>query len=108
MTAALSGGSSRAEPIPPAGSAHAKVGVLYPFRLYTHCGADWRTSFDGSYWDLAAPVQSGLGNPFQEGTMTLVAADEAKFDYLLEGGQASITFHRHTLGVPLKPPAGCD
>lgn len=87
---------------------HVRIGVPYAFRLYTHCGPDWRTLFDGSYWDLASRVHPGLGDPYQDGAMTLVAANEAQFDYHLNGEPANISFTRHTLGAPLKPPAGCD
>jgi hypothetical protein len=92
----------------PGSFVHIQIGVPYAFRLYTHCGPDWRTFFDGSYWDLAAPVQPGLGDPYQDGSMTMVAANEVRFDYHISGQPASVSFTRHTSGAPLKPPSGCD
>jgi hypothetical protein len=59
----------------PGSFVHVQIGVPYAFRLYTHCGPDWRTFFDGSYWDLASPVQPGLGDPYQDGAMTLLVAN---------------------------------
>ena len=92
----------------PGSFVHVQIGVPNAFRLYTHCGPDWRTFFDGSYWDLASPVQPGLGDPYQDGAMTLMATNEARFDYHLNGEPASISFTRHALGTPLKSPSGCD
>lgn len=103
---------SRAGAVAPTGQPgsfiHAQIDVPYSFRLYTHCGADWRTFFDGSYWDLASPVQPGLGDPYQDGAMTLVRTNDATFDYHVKGAQASISFTRHGAGVALKKPSGCD
>jgi len=69
-------------------SRHVATGRPYPFRLYTHCGVDFSTDFDGSFWDLADAAWAGsygnppsaIGNPFQDGTMTLVDHDHARFD----------------------------
>jgi len=65
----------------------------YPFSLYTHCGVDYSTDFDGSFWDAADKTDQprSLGNPEQQGTMTLVDDSHARFDY--EGG--SVLFVRH-------------
>jgi hypothetical protein len=82
--------------------------VGQPFSLYTHCGPDWRTSFDGSYWDLESPVTAPLGNPYQVGTMKLLGPQTARIDYELDGQAYSILFRRHDAGTPLKPPKGCD
>jgi hypothetical protein len=108
VTDALNGAAAALPTGQPGSFVHVQIDVPYAFRLYTHCGADWRTFFDGSYWGLAAPVQLGLGDPYQDGAMTLVAANEARFDYHLDGEPASISFTRHALGAPLKPPVGCD
>lgn len=69
-------------------SRHVATGRPYPFRLYTHCGVDFATDFDGSFWDLADAAWAGsygnppsaIGNPFQDGAMTLVDHDHARFD----------------------------
>ncbi len=74
-------------------SARVEQGKPYPFGLYTHCGVDWGTDFDGSFWDWTGQPQlpSWLGNPVQGGTMTLIDANHARFDF--EG--SSIHFTRH-------------
>ncbi|HKY55466.1 MAG TPA: hypothetical protein VJM08_14210 [Anaerolineales bacterium] len=71
----------------------AELGKTYPFQLYTHCGADLAVDFDGSFWQLSNPAQvpESLGDPSQEGTMTLIDPDHARFDF--EGG--SLLFIRH-------------
>lgn len=79
------------------------------FVLYTHCGPDWRTRFDGSYWDLASPVPGPLGDPYQAGEMRLGEDQQtAKFEYRVSGHAYVLTFRRHADGVALKPPIGCD
>jgi hypothetical protein len=37
-------------------STPADVGQAYPFRLFTHCGADYAVDFDGSFWTLTDPA----------------------------------------------------
>lgn len=71
----------------------AELGKTYPFQLYTHCGADLAVDFDGSFWQLSNPaeVPESLGDPSQEGTMTLINPNYARFDFA--GG--SILFIRH-------------
>ncbi len=69
-------------------SAYVVAGRAYPFRLYTHCGIDFSTDFDHAFWDVAdagwrgsnGNPPSGIGNPFQIGTMTLVDRDHARFE----------------------------
>jgi hypothetical protein len=62
-----------------------EVGVPYRIELYTHCGIDYWTRFDGSYWDAVGydnstgNPPSGLGNPVDFGTMTLLSEDEAEY-----------------------------
>jgi hypothetical protein len=85
-------------------SAPASVGVAYPFTLLTHCGIDYFVDFDASLWDLA-PTQpggsirpSGLGDPFQKGSMTLVDTNTAHFDW--SGGRINFIRHPGTKTVP--------
>lgn len=62
-----------------------EIGVPYGIDLYTHCGIDFWTRFDGSYWDAVGYDNStgnppeGLGNPSDSGTMTLLSEDEAEY-----------------------------
>jgi hypothetical protein len=68
-----------------------KVGVPYRIEFYTHCGIDFWTRFDGSYWDAVGYDNSsgnpppGLGNPYDFGTMTLLSHKEAQ--YVSESGK---------------------
>ena len=107
VTDALSRAAAVAPATQPGSFIRAQIDVPYAFRLYTQCGADWRTFFDGSYWDLASPVQPGLGDPYQDGAMTLVGTNDARFDYHGNGGPASVAFTRHGARAALKPPSGC-
>jgi len=85
------------EPLSP----QADLGKAYPFPLYTHCGADYAVDFDGSFWQLSNPLEVpvSLGDPTQEGMMTLINPDYARFDF--EGG--SLLFIRHK-GSKYVPP----
>jgi len=83
-----------------ANSGHVKQGVRYQFQLYTHCGLNFLTGpdFDGSFWKSVGPGDdgsgnppAGFGNPYDNGTMTLVSADIA--EYHTSSG-ASIRFTR--------------
>jgi hypothetical protein len=62
-----------------------EVGVPYRIQLYTHCGIDFWTRFDGSYWDAVGYDNSsgippeGLGNPYDHGSMTLLSHNEARY-----------------------------
>ncbi len=90
-------------------SAYVAAGHAYPFRLYTHCGIDFATDFDHAFWDVADAAwrgsngnpPSGIGNPFQMGTMTLVDRGHARFDIADSGSTVSsarggsIRFVRH-------------
>jgi len=64
-----------------ASSPPAEMGVPYAFKLYTHCGLDFIIDFDESLWDLIAPPEDrdGFEDPFDEGTMTLIAENEASY-----------------------------
>lgn len=79
-------------------SAKVVQGQVYIFSLYTHCGIDQYVDFDGSFWDAAEPeyrkfgnAPSGVGDPGQMGTMTLLDADRARFE--VDG--RSFDFIRH-------------
>jgi hypothetical protein len=69
-----------------------EVGVPYRIEFYTHCGIDFWTKFDGSYWDAVDHDNStgnpprGLGNPYDFGTMTLLSENDAR--YVSESGRA--------------------
>lgn len=65
-------------------------GVVYRFRLYTHCGLDNSVSldFDGAFWDPIGPKATsdgsgtppqGFGNPFDNGTIQLLQHDLAQY-----------------------------
>lgn len=66
----------------------AEIGHSYAFHLLTHCGVNYHVDFDQSFWEATIPVWDGSGNPppnlrnpIQDGTMTLLDADHARFDY---------------------------
>jgi hypothetical protein len=94
-------------------------GRAYPFRLYTHCGVHFSVDFDHSFWDLTdrrwadrpdgTGPHAGLGNPFQPGTMTLIDAGHARFDFVSHGPNTGVPgrteqmrFTRHT-GAKIVP-----
>ena len=70
-------------------SGHADLGVPYRFQLYTHCGLDAPTAieFDASFWDLVpGPAAdndgnppAGYGNPYDQGTITLISPTRAQY-----------------------------
>jgi hypothetical protein len=62
-----------------------QVGVAYPVDLLTHCGIVG-TDIGGTWFAAEVPLVDGpgnpppgWGNPYQRGTLTLLAADEAVF-----------------------------
>ncbi|MCW2705605.1 MAG: hypothetical protein JWQ37_3600, partial [Blastococcus sp.] len=62
-----------------------QVGVAYPVDLLTHCGVVG-TDIGGTWFAAEPPMVDGpgnpppgWGNPYQRGTLTLLAADEAVF-----------------------------
>jgi hypothetical protein len=75
---------SEREGEPPCGTG-VEIGQPYPYTLYTHCGIR-SAYFDGRRW-IAEPILSkdnvnppaGWGNPFDRGSMELVAEDLARF-----------------------------
>jgi|ERR1700694_60044 len=69
-------------------SGHVTQGLRYQFRLYTHCGLNDPTGpdFDGSFWTSVGPGDdgsgnppAGFGNPYDNGTMTLISANVAEY-----------------------------
>ena len=69
----------------PAGTAAAAAGSPQPYELYTHCGID-EARLGNRYFEAVHPLSDGngnpppgWGNPYQQGTMTLVSATEAVF-----------------------------
>ncbi len=69
-------------------SGHVTQGVAYYFRLYTHCGLNYPTGpdFDGSFWESSGAGDDGsgnppprFGNPFDNGTITLLSANLAEY-----------------------------
>ena len=71
----------------------AEIGVTYEFALYTHCGTDHLTDFDGSFWRVTTVEQPTLGDPMDEGTMTLLTADTAEYE---SNGGGVLRFERIT------------
>ena len=72
-------------------STRAEKGKAYPYQLYTHCGIDFSVDFDGSFWDATGTRPSGIGNPIQKGTLTLIDTGHARFSY----DKGSISYTRH-------------
>ena len=72
----------------PAGPAHTAVtpvGSAQPYRLYTHCGID-EARIGSRYYQAVHPLSdgqgnppAGWGNPYQQGTMTLLSPSRAVF-----------------------------
>ena len=80
------------------------VGQKRLFKIYTHCGFDFRVDFDGSFWqaythDTYAPVFG-----FVHGTMTLLTEEVAVFRFKTQGAPSSVYFIRND--TP-KPELGC-
>jgi hypothetical protein len=63
-----------------------EIGVPYRIEVYTHCGIDFWTKFDGSYWDAinhdneSGNPPKGLANPLDFGTMSLISRDRARYE----------------------------
>ena len=79
-------------------SARVEQGVPYRMTTYTHCGLDYLLDFDGSFWEVASgPEDTGdaLGDPEDEGVITLVSADTAVYE---SGREAE--FHLRRLAGP--------
>ena len=68
-----------------AATAAATVGVARPYQLYTHCGID-EARIGNRYFEVVHPLNDGQGNPppgwgnpYQQGTMTLLSSAAAVF-----------------------------
>jgi hypothetical protein len=81
---------------------------MMPRHAPGHCGLDWRTRFDASYGDLGSRSGGSIGDPYQDGTMTLASPTAARFDLSVSGQSKSVLFTRHPAEQPLKGPVGCD
>jgi hypothetical protein len=81
-------------------SPHVDVGQTVPFTLYHHCGIDFEVDFDGSFWDAVHPEPrpAGLDDLSQDGTMTLLDPDHARFTWA--GGTIDYTRHVGPKVVP--------
>jgi hypothetical protein len=69
----------------PSGSGPSATTAAQPYRLYTHCGID-EARIGNRYFEAVHPLSdghgnppAGWGNPFQQGTMTLLSTSEAVF-----------------------------
>jgi hypothetical protein len=69
----------------PADTATTAAGSPDPYQLYTHCGID-EARIGSRYFEAAHPLSDGngnpppgWGNPYQQGTMTMVSPTEAVF-----------------------------
>jgi hypothetical protein len=82
------------------------IGQARPFKLYTHCGIDFRVDFDESFWQSYRFGKSpSVGDPVQLGTMTLLTDEVAVFRYRSQGNETSIYFVRND--TP-RARVGCD
>jgi hypothetical protein len=76
-----------------------------PYRLYTHCGIQWAT-IDGTFWRATSHLSygnppRGWGNPFQQGTLTLLSRTTAEFTSPV--GSVMFKWTGHT-----RPPLLCS
>jgi hypothetical protein len=85
--AACGGGTApqRTKPADPSRQAAATVGTAQPYQLYTHCGID-EARLGNRYFEAVHPLSdgsgnppAGWGNPYQQGTMTLLSPAKAVF-----------------------------
>jgi len=74
-----------ASPGRPSPASAAAAGSPRPYRLYTHCGID-EARISNRYFEAAHPLSDGQGNPppgwgnpYQQGTMTLLSPTAAVF-----------------------------
>ena len=72
-------------PARPAAPAAVAVGSPRPYQLYTHCGID-EARIGNRYFEAVHPLSDGQnnpppgwGNPYQQGTMTLLSPTTAVF-----------------------------
>jgi hypothetical protein len=78
-------GSPAAHVTTPAQPSRPAAGSPQPYRLYTHCGID-EARISNRYFEAVHPLSdgqgnppTGWGNPYQQGTMTLISPAEAVF-----------------------------
>jgi hypothetical protein len=78
-------GSGPAAQVTTPTAAAAAAGSPPPYRLYTHCGID-EARIGNRYFEAVHPLSDGQGNPppgwgnpYQQGTMTLLSPAEAVF-----------------------------
>ena len=88
-------------------SPRVEIGKPYAISIYTHCGIDTYLDFDGSFWNALEPAHRnaanpplGVGNPGQNGNMTLVDENHARFEF----DNRVFYFHRH---IGPKMDRGC-
>ena len=74
-----------ATPAAPSVTAATAAGSPQPYQLYTHCGID-EARIGNRYFEAVHPLSDGSGNPppgwgnpYQQGTMTLLSPTEAVF-----------------------------
>ena len=72
-------------PAGPSATEAAHAGRPQPYQLYTHCGID-EVRIGGYYFEAVHPLSDGYGNPppgwgnpYQQGTMTLLSPAEAVY-----------------------------
>ena len=85
-------------------SADVAVGQALPFKIYTHCGIDFRLDFDGSFWQAYTHDAYAPAYGFIHGTMTLLTEEVAVFRYKAQS-VPSVYFVRNDSP---KPERGCD
>ena len=87
MALAACGGTAAqaAKPPAPARTVAATAGSAHPYMLYTHCGIE-EARIGNRYFEAVHPLSDGQGNPppgwgnpYQQGTMTLLSPTKAVF-----------------------------
>jgi hypothetical protein len=86
VAACTTGGAGHAaRPAAAPGTGPAVAGSARPYALYTHCGID-EARIGSRYFEAVHPLSDGAGNPpagwgnpFQQGTMTLLSPSTAVF-----------------------------
>ena len=68
-------GSASGPATPPTAPAAAPPKPL-PYDLSTHCGIDY-AQVGNRYYEAAAPLSGGSGNPYQPGSLTVVTSTQA-------------------------------
>jgi hypothetical protein len=76
------------------------IGMTRQFRLYTHCGIDFRVDFDGSFWQWYAGKWWAVDD-HEKGTMTLLSDDVAVFRFQRAGVDLALYFVRNDAPKPV-------